>query len=103
MKNDLNNKKTVISVDELPAEEPGFYQVVLHNDEFTPMEFVMKMLEKIFFMTRVRAAEVMLEAHQQGIAACGAYTKEVAESRLEEVEKLARANGYPLLCSMEAA
>lgn len=103
MKNELNKKKTVISVDALPAAEPGWYQVVLHNDDFTPMEFVMKTLEIIFFMTRARAAEVMLEAHQQGNAACGVYTKEVAESRLEEVGKLARTNGYPLLCSMEAA
>lgn len=88
---------------ETKNEEPGLYQIVIHNDDFTTMEFVMEILEKIFFMDRKKAAEVMMEAHQVGKSVCGIFTKEIAESKIEQVTELARKEEHPLFCSMEAA
>jgi len=104
MKDHLHKQYTGYQVAKAVGEqEPGWYQIVLHNDDFTPMEFVMGILEKIFFMQRIQAADVMLAAHQQGRSACGFFTKDIAESKIEEVLKLARNSEYPLVCSMEAA
>jgi ATP-dependent Clp protease adaptor protein ClpS len=104
MKDHLYKQYTGFQATKAVAEqEPRLYQIVLHNDDFTPMEFVMGILEKIFFMDRAEAAEVMLAAHQQGRSACGFFTKDIAESKIEEITKLARNSEYPLVCSMEAA
>lgn len=104
MKDHLHKQYTGSQVTNAVTEqEPGLYQIVLHNDDFTPMEFVMGILEKIFFMERSQAAEIMLAAHQQGRAACGVFTKDIAASKIEEVLKLARNSEHPLVCSMEAA
>lgn len=81
----------------------NFYQIVIHNDDFTPMEFVMGILEKFLFMDRRQAAVVMMEAHQYGKAGCGLFTKDVAESKLEQILDSARESEHPLVCSMEAA
>lgn len=85
------------------VNEPSLYQIFVHNDDFTPMEFVVDLLERLFYMTRRRAAEVMLEAHVQGRAGCGFYTRDVAESKIAQVTDHARTNEFPLICSMEAA
>lgn len=103
MKNELYKQNTDDLVSKASDEEPNFYQIVIHNDDFTPMEFVMGMLEKFLFMDRRDAAEVMLIAHQEGRAACGFFTKDVAESKIKEINDLAQSNEYPLICSMEAA
>jgi ATP-dependent Clp protease adaptor protein ClpS len=82
---------------------PALYQVVIHNDDFTPMEFVISVLESFFYMDRRQAAEKMLEAHMQGEAICGVFSKDVAETKIDQIKEQARLNEYPLNCSMEAA
>lgn len=84
-------------------EAPALYQVFLHNDDFTPMEFVMGILEKLFFMDRRKAAEVMLEAHTSGRALCGIFSKDFAEAKVFQVIEYARKHEQPLSCSTEAA
>ena len=84
-------------------KEPSLYQVLVHNDDFTPMEFVVKILERFFNMDRRRASDIMLEAHMKGRAACGLYTKDLAETIVSQVVDYARTNEHPLVCSMEAA
>ena len=82
---------------------PNFYQIVIHNDDYTPMEFVMHILEKFFYMDRRKAAEIMLQAHMQGKAVCGMYSKDVAESKITLVKEHAKQQQYPFNCSMEFA
>lgn len=88
---------------ELDCKEPSFYQVVIYKDEYTPMDFVLEILEKFFFMHRLKATQVMLHAHISGKAVCGVFTKEVAEIKIALVTEYAHAFDYPLTCSMEAA
>lgn len=84
-------------------EEPSLYQVVLHSDDFTPIEFVIGMLEKFFYMDRRTAAERTLEVYAKGKAACGIFSRDFAESRLEQIKEYAGSHDYPLACSMEVA
>jgi ATP-dependent Clp protease adaptor protein ClpS len=83
--------------------EPSQYQVVMHNDDFTPMEFVVGVLEKFFYMSRAKAAEVMLEAHTKGVAVCGYFVKDTAETKISEIIDYARLHEHPLSCSMDVA
>lgn len=83
-------------------KEPSQYQVIMHNDDFTPMEFVVAILERFFNMDSVTATQVMYQVHLQGKAICGVYTKDVAETKVDQVMHDARRHEYPLLCSTEA-
>jgi len=83
--------------------EPSLYQVYLHNDDYTPMEFVVGVLETYFFMDRRQATAIMLAAHLRGKASCGTYTRDVAETKISQLIERARVHEYPLVCSMEAA
>jgi ATP-dependent Clp protease adaptor protein ClpS len=74
-------------------------QVILHNDDYTPMEFVVGILEDIFGMSREDATEIMLEVHRQGKAVCGLYAKDDAEAIVKQVQDRARQYGHPLLCT----
>lgn len=103
MKNEINNEYTINLGLSEEAVIPKFFQVVIYNDDFTPMEFVMSILERFFFMKRHQAAEKMLEAHTQGKAACGIFTKDVAESKIAQVMEYAILHQHPFNCSMEAA
>jgi len=78
------------------------YKVVLMNDDYTPMEFVVLVLEKFFQMDSEKATQVMLQVHTQGKGVCGVFTKEIAETRVALVEGYAKQNEQPLLCLMEA-
>ena len=80
---------------------PSMYKVVMINDDYTPMEFVIEVLEKFFSMNRERASEVMMKVHVQGKAICGTYTAEVAETKVAQVNQYARQNEHPLMCTME--
>jgi len=80
---------------------PPMYQVILLNDDFTPMEFVVAVLERVFRMPHARAMQVMLDVHQKGQAVCGVYTREVAETKVSLVIELARDNDHPLQCVAE--
>lgn len=82
-------------------KRPPLYKVVLLNDDYTPMEFVVEVLEHFFSMNREKATQVMLAVHTQGKGVCGIYTRDVAETKAELVNQAARDNGHPLLCEAE--
>jgi len=104
MKSNMYNVSTsYLNFNNNKKETSKFYRIILHNDDFTPMEFVLGILEKLLFMDRRDAAELMLAAHTQGRAAYGCYTKDVADSKIEQIMDEARKCEYPLFCSMEAA
>jgi ATP-dependent Clp protease adaptor protein ClpS len=79
------------------------YKVVLHNDDYTPMEFVVLLLEQIFAMPRDKATQVMLHVHTRGKGVCGVFTREIAETKVAQVTEYSRQNQHPLLCAMEEA
>jgi len=81
---------------------PRRYKVLLLNDDFTPMEFVVHILEDFFSMDRARATRVMLTVHTQGKGIAGIFSREIAESKVEQVNAHARKHQHPLLCTMEA-
>lgn len=83
------------------VKEPPLYRVVLINDDFTPMEFVVNILEAIFGMERTRATQVMLEVHTKGKGICGVYNFEIAETKVAQVMGIAQQHQHPLLCTME--
>lgn len=80
---------------------PPMYRVVLLNDDYTPMDFVVEVLEKFFAMDREAATRVMLAVHNQGRAVCGIYTRDIAETRAMQVNQYARECQHPLLCEAE--
>lgn len=82
-------------------KEPSRYRVVLLNDDYTPMEFVVEVLESIFSMERMRATQVMLEVHTKGKGLCGEYNYEIAETKVAQVMGAAQQHQHPLLCTME--
>ena len=82
-------------------KRPPLYLVLLHNDDYTSMEFVVFILQTIFGKGEFDAVQIMLDVHRQGIGLAGVYTFEVAEMKLDKVESIAQANEFPLLCTME--
>lgn len=99
-----------IQHDDLAVEEskpkvkpPPLYKVILLNDDYTPMEFVVHVLEYFFSMPRNKAVRIMLQVHTQGSGVCGLFTREIAETKVSLVNDYARENQHPLLCTMEHA
>ena len=86
---------------EKKLKEPDRYRVLLHNDDYTSMDFVVAVLCGVFHKTVEEATAIMLHVHQQGMAQCGVYTHEVAEAKVRRVHHAARAAGFPLKCTME--
>ena len=84
-------------------EKPPMYKVMLMNDDYTPMEFVVQILETFFSMDREKATRVMLHVHTKGKAVCGIYTRDVAETKVTLVNDYSRNHQHPLLCAMEEA
>ena len=82
-------------------ERPPLYKVLLHNDDFTTMEFVVFVLQTVFNHGENEAMRIMLNVHRQGLGLAGIYTYEVAEMKVDKVTSLAQANEFPLLCTME--
>jgi ATP-dependent Clp protease adaptor protein ClpS len=82
-------------------DKPRMYRVLLHNDSFTPMEFVVMVLQAVFAKSEADATTIMLYAHTHGYVVAGVYTREIAETKVEETMALAGANNFPLLCTME--
>ena len=105
MVRDSNNKidveGSVIEKTEPKTKKPPMYKVILLNDDFTPMEFVVHVLEKFFKIGREKAIEIMLDVHQKGLAIVGVYSNEVAETKVSQVMDHARKNQHPLQCTME--
>src|SRR5688572_6562896 len=83
------------------TKKPSMYKVVLLNDDYTPMEFVVHILERFFNKTRQEATDVMLHVHRRGVGVCGVFTFEVAETKVAQVMDFTRANEQPLQCTME--
>lgn len=98
---DKNNANDLDASAEL--SEPGLYQVVMHNDDFTPLEFVIEILQKFFYMDRNQAAEKTLEAHIRGQAVCGTFSRDCAESKVIQIREHVGQHEHPLHCSMEVA
>lgn len=84
-------------------KRPPLYQVLLLNDDYTPMEFVVDVLERVFGLDRPTATRVMLEVHTRGKGVCGVFTYEIAETKVAQVTSYARQQQHPLLCTMEEA
>lgn len=85
------------------VREPSMYRVLLHNDDYTTMEFVILLLVDIFHKSPEEASAIMLSVHEKGIGECGVYPREIAELRVHQVARRAREAGFPLLCTMEVA
>lgn len=82
---------------------PSMYNVILNNDDYTPMEFVIDVLQQFFSYDIERATQLMLTVHYEGKAICGVFTAEVAETKVALINRYARENEYPLLCTLEKA
>lgn len=82
-------------------KQPSLYRVVLLNDDYTPMEFVVHILEHFFAMNREKATQVMLTIHRHGKGVCGIYAKDIAETKAALVNEYSRENQHPLLCEVE--
>lgn len=83
------------------TKKPSMYKVLMLNDDYTPMEFVIHVLERFFSKNREEATRIMLHVHQRGVGICGVYTYEVAETKVTQVMDLARQNQHPLQCTVE--
>ena len=83
------------------TKKPALYKVLILNDDYTPMEFVVHILERFFQKTREEATEIMLHVHRRGVGICGIYTYEVAETKVNQVMDFARSSEQPLQCTME--
>ncbi len=83
------------------TKKPSMYKVLLLNDDYTPMEFVVLILEKFFNKNRQESTDIMLHVHRRGVGVCGIFTYEVAETKVAQVMDFARANEQPLQCTME--
>ncbi len=93
---------TALVVEEKPkVEKPSLYRVLILNDDYTPMEFVVYVLEQFFNKSREDATRIMLHVHQNGVGVCGVYTYEVAETKVSQVIDSARRHQHPLQCTME--
>jgi ATP-dependent Clp protease adaptor protein ClpS len=84
-------------------KKPSMYKVVLLNDDYTPMEFVVDVLETFFYMSREKATQVMLAVHTEGKGVCGLYTRDIAETKAAQVNQYARESQHPLLAEIEAS
>lgn len=84
-------------------QEPAHYSVMLHNDDFTPMSFVLTVLKTVFFMDDAQATLVMMNAHKEGKAIIGWFTQDVAATKINDVMQWSKKEEHPLMCSMEVA
>lgn len=94
---------TAVAEAEPLTKVPPLYRVVLINDDYTPMEFVVDVLESFFSMSRQNATRVMLEVHTRGKGVCGEFTYEIAETKVSQVSAYAREHQHPLMCTLEQA
>lgn len=91
----------VVSQPKSKTKTPSFYRVILVNDDFTPMDFVIHVLQKFFSKDVNEATRIMLEVHKKGAGQCGTYTYEIAETKVYQVNQYSRQNRHPLKCTME--
>ena len=98
-----NSQGSVATEDHVETKEPRLYKVLLHNDDYTSMEFVISILETVFHKSTPDATQIMLNVHNEGVGIAGVYTREISETKISTVHQLAQKNEFPLRCSMEPA
>ena len=101
-----NNNQTdgsVLTKVKPKTKKPSLYKVLMLNDDYTPMEFVVHVLERFFSKTREEATKIMLHVHQQGVGICGVFSYEIAETKVMQVMDCARQDQHPLQCTIEKA
>ncbi|MBF9032733.1 ATP-dependent Clp protease adapter ClpS [Rhodobacterales bacterium HKCCE2091] len=98
---DQDNDTAVITKTKARTQRPPLYKVLLLNDDYTPMEFVVHVLERFFGVSHAQAVEIMLTVHKKGVAVVGVFSYEVAETKVAQVMDFARRNQHPLQCTME--
>jgi ATP-dependent Clp protease adaptor protein ClpS len=91
----------VLTESETKLEKPPLYKVILHNDDFTTMEFVVYILRTVFHRSDAEAVVIMLKVHNEGVGVAGVYTYEIAQMKSEKAMNISRAHEYPLLCTVE--
>ncbi len=96
-----NHQADTLIRDKDDVQEPPLYKVILHNDDYTSMDFVVMILERIFHKTTEEATRVMLNVHLEGHETAGVYTREIGETKVTTVHRMAQKNQYPLKCTME--
>lgn len=96
-----NHEGSVVTENTIDIKEPQLYKVLLHNDDYTTMEFVISILETVFHKSVHDATQIMLNVHNEGVGIAGVYTKEICETKISVVHQLAKKNEFPLRCSME--
>ena len=99
--NDSGTGTSVVTKTRPKTKKPSLYKVLILNDDYTPMEFVVHVLERFFSKPRDEAIQIMLHVHRHGVGVCGVYTFEVAETKVTQVIELARRHQHPLQCTME--
>lgn len=100
---EFETDESAVAESRTTPKKPSLFKVLLHNDDFTTMEFVVQVLEEIFGHPREKSIQIMLHVHTRGAGVAGVYTLEVAEMKVGETTALARAYEFPLLCTMEEA
>ena len=100
---DLDHDDGVVTESKKKLKPPPMYKVLLHNDDYTTMEFVVQVLQSVFNRSQADATQIMLHIHKNGLGVAGVYTHEVAETKVAIVEAMARQHEYPLRCTMEEA
>jgi ATP-dependent Clp protease adaptor protein ClpS len=96
-----NQQEAILETESVHVEPPHLYKVLLLNDDYTPMDFVIHVLQRFFAMNRERATEIMLKVHHEGRGVCGLFSRDVAATKVEQVSRLARQHQHPLACVME--
>jgi len=91
----------VATIKKIKVKKPRKYKVLIHNDDYTTMEFVIYILQKVFAKNLEEAQAIMLKVHNEGIGVCGVYSYEIAETKSEKVNQEAKENGHPLKCTIE--
>ena len=100
---EIHSNDSDLSVQEAKPElkQPPLYKVILLNDDFTPMDFVVEILRDFFAMNEERATQIMLHVHTRGVGICGVYSRDVAETKVQQVNDYSRQHQHPLMCAME--
>jgi ATP-dependent Clp protease adaptor protein ClpS len=96
-----HGQEEILTATESRVEHPPMFRVLLHNDDYTPMDFVVMVLREVFHHEEAQAVRIMLAVHKRGVGVAGIYPFEVAESKVDRVHRLARANEHPFKCSIE--
>lgn len=95
------SEAVILTQEKIKQKSPPMYKILLLNDDFTPMEFVIEVLKIFFSMNQEQATRIMLEVHMQGVGVCGIYPSDIASTKVKQVVEFARKNQHPLRCIME--